>query len=76
MAIVVGLIFIAFSVLAILPFGLNWGAQVLTFLQGGAPILAAFVGLVALFIGIADIKDKAEAKKDKEAEKAAAKDQK
>ncbi|MEI8093495.1 MAG: hypothetical protein WCG80_04730 [Spirochaetales bacterium] len=75
MAIVVGLVFLLLSVWAVLPanlFGLNWGADVLTFLRGGAPILGLFIGLIAVFIGIADMKDKAEAKKEEEAEKAKA----
>lgn len=76
MAIIVGLIFLALSVWAVLPFpfpmGLNWGGQVLTVLQGGLPLLGLFVGLIAVFIGIADLKDRAEAKKEEEAEKAKA----
>lgn len=76
MAIVIGLVFLLLSVWAVLPLpfplGLNWGAQVITVLQGGLPILGIFVGLIAVFIGIADLKDKAEAKKEEEAEKAKA----
>lgn len=75
MAIIIGLVFLALSVWAVLPaslFGLNWGADVLTVLRGGAPILGLFIGLIAVFIGIADLKDKAEAKKEEEAEKAKA----
>jgi len=45
---------------------------VLTVLRGGLPLLGLFVGLIAVFIGIADLKDKAEAKKEEEAEKAKA----
>ncbi len=76
MAILIGLIFLALSVWAVLPFpfplGLNWGSEVLTVLRGGLPLLGLFVGLIAVFIGIADLKDKAEAKKEEEAEKAKA----
>ena len=76
MAIIIGLIFLALSVWAVLPFpfplGLNWGSEVLSVLQGGLPLLGLFVGLIAVFIGIADLKDKAEAKKEEEAEKAKA----
>jgi len=76
MAIIIGLIFLVLSVWAVLPFpfpmGLNWGSEVLTVLQGGLPILGLFIGLIAVFIGIADMKDKAEAKKEEEAEKAKA----
>ena len=75
MAIVIGLIFLALSVWAVLPaslYGLNWGGDVLAVLRGGVPLLGLFVGLIAVFIGIADLKDKAEAKKEEEAEKAKA----
>jgi len=76
MAILVGLIFLILSVWAVLPFtfplGLNWGADVLAVLRGGLPLLGLFVGLIAVFIGIADVKDRAEAKKEEEAEKAKA----
>lgn len=70
-ALIVGLLFIAFSVVAVLPVAglLNWGTQVIAFLQGGAPVLAVLIGLIAIFIGIADIKDRIEAKKE-EAEEA------
>lgn len=64
-SIIVGLVFIAFSVFAVLPScPLNWGAEVIAFLKGLAPVLAAFVGLICFFIGAADIKDKSEAKKE------------
>ena len=76
MAIIIGLVFLALSVWAVLPFpfplGLNWGGEVLAVLQGGLPLLGLFVGLIAVFIGIADLKDKAEAKREEEAEKAKA----
>jgi len=76
MAIIIGLVFLALSVWAVLPFpfplGLGWGGEVLTVLQGGLPLLGLFIGLIAVFIGIADLKDKAEAKKEEEAEKAKA----
>jgi hypothetical protein len=71
-AIICGIIFIAFTVFSVLPmFPLNWGADVIAFLKGSLPVLAAFVGLICLFIGAEDIKDKKEAKKEaeKEAEK-------
>jgi TRAP-type C4-dicarboxylate transport system permease small subunit len=69
-AIIVGLIFIAFSVFAVLPFGpLNWWVDVIDFLKGSVPVIALFVGLIAVFIGIADIKDRIEAKKEEEEEK-------
>ncbi|MBS7309774.1 MAG: hypothetical protein KIG70_01140 [Treponema sp.] len=73
-AIILGILFIAFTVFSVLPasagFGLHWGADVINFLKGCAPVLAAFIGFVAILIGAADIKDKNEAKKEEqEAEK-------
>jgi len=68
-ALVVGVLFIAFAVVAVVPGILNWGNEVIAFLKGGAPVIAVFVGLIAVFIGIADIKDRIEAKKE-EAEEA------
>jgi TRAP-type C4-dicarboxylate transport system permease small subunit len=69
-AIIVGLVFIAFAVFAVLPFGpLNWWAEVIDFLKGSVPVIALFIGLIAVFIGIADIKDRIEAKKEEEEEK-------
>lgn len=74
-ATIIGLLIIAAAVFAILPadvlgFGLGWGTHVLDFLKGGVPVILILVGLIAIFIGIADMKDRAEAKKE-EAEKAA-----
>jgi len=67
-ALIIGLLFIVFSVWAVLPMqfpmGLQWGEHVWQFIQGGAPILALLIGIIAFFIGIADIKDKIEAKKE------------
>ena len=64
-SIILGIIFIAFTVFAVLPMGpLAWGAEVIAFLKGGAPVIAAFIGLICLFIGAADIKDKKEEKKE------------
>jgi hypothetical protein len=72
-ALLIGILIIAAAVFAILPvqtagFGLGWGNDVLAFLRGGVPGIAILIGLIAIFIGIADIKDRAEAKKE-EAEK-------
>lgn len=64
-SIILGIIFIAFTVFSVLPMGpLAWGADVIAFLKGCAPVLAALFGLICLFIGAADIKDKKEAKKE------------
>lgn len=64
-SLIIGLIFIAFTVFSVLPsMPLNWGAEVIDFLKGGAPVFASFLGLILLFIGVADIKDKKEAKRE------------
>jgi phosphotransferase system glucose/maltose/N-acetylglucosamine-specific IIC component len=42
---------------------------VIEFLKGGVPIIAVFIGLIAFFVGVADIKDKQEAKKEEAEEK-------
>ncbi len=70
-ALIVGIILILFTVFAAIPahlfgFGLGWGEYILLFLRGGLPILSAFVGLIAVFIGIADLRDKKEAEKEEE----------
>lgn len=64
-SIIVGILFICFTVFSVLPcFPLNWGAEVIAFLKGALPVFFAFAGLICLFIGAADIKDKKEAKKE------------
>jgi hypothetical protein len=71
-ALIVGIVFVLFAVYSVLPlpgWGLNWWHDVLLFLRGGVPIIAVLVGIVAVFIGIADIKDRIEAKRE-EAEEA------
>jgi TRAP-type C4-dicarboxylate transport system permease small subunit len=70
-ALVIGIVLIVFSLAAVLPFGLDWWADVLRFARGALPVMAAFIGLLAVFIGIADLKDRAEAKKEEEKEKLA-----
>lgn len=64
-SIILGILFICFTIFAILPnFPLNWSFQVINFLKGFAPVFSAFLGLICLLIGAADIKDKREAKKE------------
>jgi uncharacterized membrane protein len=66
-ALLFGLIILAAAVAG----GYFWWDYVLIFLRGGLPVLGLLIGLLALFIGIADIKDKAAAKKEEqEAEEA------
>jgi len=73
-ATIIGLVIIAAAVFAILPaetigFGLGWGDDVLAFLRGGLPVIAILIGIIAVFIGIADMKDRAEAKKEEAGKK-------
>jgi hypothetical protein len=68
-ALVFGILLLAAAAAAILPAGLNWQEDVLSFIKGGLPVIVLFIGLVSAFIGIADIKDRAEAKKEEAAEK-------
>ena len=63
-AIIVGVILLIFSVLAVLPGCLNWGAQIIAFLKGATPVFAFLTAIFAIFTGIDDIKDKREAKKE------------
>jgi hypothetical protein len=78
-ALIVGIVFVLFAIYAVLPESLsfallNWWDQVKVVLAGGIPLLAVFIGLIAIMIGIADIKDKIEAKKEEEEEAKAAAD--
>ncbi len=70
-ALSVGIILILFAVYSVIPvsWGLQWWPEVIQFLKGGVPILAVFVGLIAFFVGVADIRDKREARKEEEEEK-------
>jgi acetoin utilization deacetylase AcuC-like enzyme len=74
-AFIIGIVIIAAAVFAALPkeiagFGLGWWDNILAVLKGGVPVMAVIIGLIAVFIGIADMKDRAEAKKEEAAEKA------
>ena len=72
-ALAIGIILVLFAVYSVLPvsWGLQWWADVIQFLKGGVPILAVFIGLIAFFVGVADIKDKVEARKEEAEDKAA-----
>ena len=67
-ALFIGIVLIALAVFACVPGYLGWWQDVLAFLRGSLPVLAVVVGLIAMFIGIADIKDRREAKKEEEEE--------
>jgi len=62
-ALILGFLVVIVAILAILPAGLGWGGDVLTFLRGALPVIAILIGLILVFVGIADIKDRSEAKK-------------
>ena len=78
--IILGIAFIAFAVFACLPGGLDWGKEVISFLKGAAPSLAVLVGIISILVGIADARDRQEAKKEEreamKAEQEAAKESK
>jgi len=63
-ALILGLVVIAAAVLAILPAGLGWGEDVLSFLRGALPVIFGFIGLIMVFVGITSIKDRLGAGKD------------
>ncbi|MCX7655749.1 MAG: hypothetical protein N2Z76_04410 [Treponemataceae bacterium] len=67
-ALLVGLVLIAAAIVAMLPMGLNWWSEVVLFLKGSVPVVAVLIGLLAVVIGIADIKDQIEAKKEESEE--------
>jgi hypothetical protein len=75
-ALAIGILLVLFAVYAVLPvpWSLQWWPDVLQFLKGGVPILAVFIGLIAFFVGVADLKDKAEARKEEAEEKQEKKD--
>jgi len=68
-ALILGFVVIVVAVLAVLPAGLDWGDDVLTFLRGSLPVVAVLISLILIFVGVADIKDRAALKKEKEQKK-------
>jgi hypothetical protein len=65
---ILGIVILLAALIAALPAGLGWWEDVLIFLRGGAPVLAVFIGGIAVFIGIASIKDRAESEKEESEE--------
>ncbi|MDR3116016.1 MAG: hypothetical protein LBU25_10925 [Treponema sp.] len=63
-ALILGIIILFGVIFSVLPTGLGWGTEVLIFLKGALPVIAAFIGLISVFIGVADIKDLHEARKE------------
>jgi len=69
-ALIIGIIVIIAAVIACIPAGLGWWGEVVVFLRGFLPVLLVFIGLIALFMGVVDIKDRITASKnDEEARK-------
>ncbi|MCY4484611.1 MAG: hypothetical protein OXC12_17195 [Spirochaetaceae bacterium] len=70
-ALLIGLVLVVFAVYTLLPvpWAPGWWDEMLEFLKGGIPIVAVLIGLVSFFVGIADIKDKIEARKEEEEER-------
>ena len=66
MALIVGLILIGFTIFAGLPQGLGWYNEMLLFLIGGVPIFTALIGLISIFVGVADIRDRQDEKKEEQ----------
>jgi len=69
-ALILGFVIIIIAVLSFLPFGLGWGDDVLAFLRGALPVIAVLIGLLLVFVGISDIKDRIEVRKEKEKDQA------
>lgn len=69
-ALLVGLVFVLFAVYSVLPvaWGIQWWPYVLDFLKGSVPVIVLFIGVIAILIGIADIRDRIEEKKEEEEE--------
>ena len=65
-ALILGLVVILIAVLAVLPAGLGWKDDVLSFLRGAVPVIAVFIGIILVFTGISDIKERLETKKEEE----------
>ena len=70
-ALLIGLILVVFAVYSLLPVSWSpgWWDEMVEFLKGGIPIVAVLIGLVSFFVGIADIKDKIEARREEEEER-------
>jgi hypothetical protein len=68
---IIGVFVIDAAVVACLPGGLGWWGDVLVFLRGCLPVLAVFAGVIAVVVGAADLKDRAEARKETGAGQAA-----
>lgn len=66
LALGVGIFLIAFTVFAGLPQGFAWYNEMLIVLKGGGPILLGFIGLISIFVGVADIRDRRDERREEE----------
>ena len=57
-ALILGFVVIVVAILVILPAGLGWANDVAAFLRGSLPVIAVLTGLILIFTGIADLKDR------------------
>jgi uncharacterized membrane protein len=64
-SLIIGIILLALAVFSMLPMGLGWWPNVVQFLRGFVPVAVIIIGLVVVFVGCADIKDRITAKKEK-----------
>ncbi|GAB4365237.1 MAG: hypothetical protein Kow009_02020 [Spirochaetales bacterium] len=71
-ALLVGIGLVLLAVYLVLPVSWSpqWWNSVVEFIKGGIPLGALMIGVLAVFIGITDIKDQIEAKREEEKEKA------
>lgn len=69
-ALLIGLCALLVTFYIILPFGLHWWPDVVLFIRGAFPVILFFVGIVSVVIGIADLKDRSDAKKEEAEEEA------
>ena len=63
-ALILGVVVVIVAVLAVLPAGLGWKEDVLAFLRGVLPVIAVFIGLILIFTGISDIKERIDLKRE------------
>ena len=57
-ALILGFIVIIAATLLVLPIGLGWAEDVISFLRGSLPVVSVFIGLILIFVGITDVKER------------------
>lgn len=67
-AVIFGVFSIIFFLYAVIPFqngiGLGWTEEILYVLKGGIPVFILLIGLLCLIIGLADVMDRKNARKE------------